>query len=167
MGQRHRGHRPDLGRGSGEFPGKDSLFDTAIRYQLRYGYANGVELQIQSGGTSLRFEGTEGWVGNSGWRQPLEASSPEILASKIGTEETHLYTCRGGEHRNFIDCVRSREAPYFPAEVGHRCATVLHMGNISMGLGRKLSWDPASEAFVSDAEANALRSRPLREPWTL
>lgn len=153
--------------GSGEFPGKDSLFDTAIRYQLRYGYANGVELQIQSGGTSLRFEGTEGWVGNSGWRQPLEASSPEILASKIGPEETHLYTCRGGEHRNFIDCVRSREAPYFPAEVGHRCATVLHMGNISMGLGRKLSWDPAGEAFVSDAEANALRSRPLREPWTL
>ena len=78
-----------------------------------------------------------------------------------------MYTCAGGEHRNFLDCVRSRKVPYFPAEVGHRCATVLHIGNISMRLGRKLRWNPEKEEFVNDPEANTMRSQPMREPWTL
>jgi len=154
-------------QGEGEFPDESSIFDAAIRYKLRYVYANGVQLLIESGGTSLRFEGSEGWVGNAGWRKPLEASSPEILKSEIGPEETRLFTCAAGEHRDFLDCVRSRKEPYFPAEVGHRCATVMHMGNIAMRLGRKLRWDPVKEEFQDDPEANALRSRPLREPWTL
>ncbi|HJP00233.1 MAG TPA: hypothetical protein QF764_00515 [Planctomycetota bacterium] len=154
-------------QGEGQFPDEDSIFDTAIRYELRYLYASGVELVIESGGTSLRFEGSDGWVGNSGWRKPLEASSAEILKSEIGPQETRLFTCAGGEHRNFLDCVRSRKNPYFPAEVRHRCATVIHMGNIAMRLGRKLNWDPVKEEFEDDPEANALRSRPLREPWTL
>jgi predicted dehydrogenase len=153
--------------GEGEFPDKTSLFNTAMTYKVRYKYANGVELIVESGGTSLRFEGTDGWVGNEGWRKPLIANSPEILNSVIGPEETRLYTCAGGEHRNFLDCVRSRKSPYFPAEVGHRCATVLHIGNISMLLGRKLQWDPDKEQFVNDAEANDMRSQPMREPWTL
>jgi predicted dehydrogenase len=153
--------------GEGEFPDKSSLYNTAMRYRVDYKYANGVQLHIESGGTSLRFEGTDGWVGNAGWRKPLEASSQKILDSQIGPEETQLYTCAGGEHRNFLDCCRSRQVPYFPAEVGHRCATVLHIGNISMRLGRKLQWDPQAEAFVDDAEADAMRSQPMREPWTL
>jgi hypothetical protein len=153
--------------GEGVFPDSSSLYDTAMQYKLHYRYANGVELFIESGGTSLRFEGSEGWVGNEGWRKPLQASSPKILESVIGPEETHLYTCAGGEHRNFLDCVRTRKTPYFPAETGHRCATVLHLGNISMLLGRKLQWDPAREAFVNDDAANNMRSRPMREPWTL
>ncbi len=36
-----------------------------------------------------------------------------------------------------------------------------------MQLGRKLSWDPATESFASDAEANSMLSRPRREPWTI
>ena len=137
--------------GEGEFPDESSLYNTAMEYKLHYKYANGVELYIESGGTSLRFEGTDGWVGNEGWRKPLKASSQKILDSVIGPDEVHLYTCAGGEHRNFLDCFRSRKTPYFPAEVGHRCATVLHIGNISMRLGRRLRWDPDAEAFLDDA----------------
>jgi len=154
-------------QGEGEFPDEDSIFDTAIRYELRYQYGNGVQLLIGSGGTSLRFEGSDGWLGNAGWRKPLEASSAEILESKIGPEETRLDRCVAGEHRNFLDCVRSRRSPCFPAEIGHRCATVMHMGNIAMRLGRKLRWDPGKEEFQRDPGANAMRSRPLRAPWTL
>ena len=43
----------------------------------------------------------------------------------------------------------------------------MHMGNIAMKLDRKLHWNPGSEEFVDDPEANALRTRPMREPWTL
>jgi hypothetical protein len=153
--------------GEGEFPDKTSLYDTAMTYKVLYRYANGVELLVESGGTSLRFEGTDGWVGNDGWRKPLKASSQKILDSVIGPEEIHLYTCAGGEHRNFLDCVRSRKSPYFPAEVGHRCATVLHIGNISMQLGKKLQWNPEKEQFVNNAQANAMCSQPMRKPWKL
>jgi myo-inositol 2-dehydrogenase / D-chiro-inositol 1-dehydrogenase len=154
-------------KGEGEFPDATSLYNTAMSYEVQYKYANGVELHIKSGGTSLRFEGTDGWVGNEGWRKPLKASSQKILDSVIGPEETQLYTCTGGEHRNFLDCVRSRKVPYFPAEVGHRCATVLHIGNISMRLDRRLQWNPDKEEFVDDAQANAMCSQPMRKPWTL
>jgi len=143
------------------------LYDVYHDYHLVYRYANGVELHVDSGGTGLRFEGTDGWVGNKGWRQPLEASSKDILQSKIGPDELHLFTCPQGEHRNFLDCVKSRRDPYFPAEVGHRCSTVAHIGNIAMDLGRKLRWDPDKEEFPGDETANRKRGRAFREPWEL
>jgi hypothetical protein len=97
----------------------------------------------------------------------VEASSKAILDSPIGPNDLHLETCPAGEHRNFLDCVKSRKDAYFPAEIGHRCSTVMHLGNIAMGLGRKLQWDPAQERFVNDDTANRHLSRPMREPWGL
>ncbi len=143
------------------------LYDTFYEYHLVYRYANGVQMHVDSGGTGLRFEGTDGWVGNDSWRAPLKASSPEILRSVIGPEEIHLYTCPDGEQRNFLDCVKTRRDPYFPAEVGHRCSTIAHMGNIAMELGRKLRWNPETEEFLNDDTANRMRNRACREPWRL
>lgn len=145
----------------------DGLYDTFHNFALNYTYANDVTMEVKSGGVRLRFVGTDGWVGNRGWRGPVEASSPEILNALVGAEKQELYTCAGGEQRNFLDCVKSRRAPYFPAEIGHRCATVMHIGNIAMELGRKLTWNPEREEFVGDQVANSRRSRFMREPWTL
>jgi len=142
------------------------LYDTFYEYHLTYRYANGVELRVDSGGTGLRFEGTDGWVGNKSWRAKVEASSNDILESTIGPNDIHLFTCPAGEHRNFLDCVKSRRDPYFPAEIGHRCCSVAHIGNIAMELGRRLRWDPITEQFDDD-EANRLRSRAMREPWRI
>jgi predicted dehydrogenase len=143
------------------------LYNTFHEFHLKYAYANGVEMSVDSGGVALKFEGTDGWVGNDGWIGPLQASSPEILKSVIGPGELHLYTCVGGEHRNFLDCVKSRREPYFPAEIGHRCASVCHIGNIAMLTGRKLGWDPAAEHFVNDPAADRFISRAMRAPWRL
>jgi len=145
----------------------DGLYDTFIEYHLKYRYANGVELFVDSGGTSLRFEGTGGWVGNAGWARPVEASSPEILHSEIGPGEVQLYTCPAGEHRDFLDAVRTRRDPYQPAEIGHRVATIAHIGNIAMWTGRRLRWDPEKEIFPDDAEANRYLARSMRSPWSL
>ena len=143
------------------------LYDTFHSFELTYTYASGVPMVVKSGGVFIRFEGSEGWVGNTGWRGPLEASSPALLNSVIGADETRLFTCPAGEHRNFLDCVVSRREPYFPAEIGHRCSTVMHLGNLSMQLGRKLRWDPAREEFIGDEAANRLRSRVPRAPWVV
>jgi len=143
------------------------LYDTAKEYHIEYKYAGGVTLIVKSGNPSLRFEGSEGWIGNVGWRAPLQAEPKSILDSVIGPDEIHLYTCQGGEQRNFLDCIKSRKECYFPPEIGQRCFTIAHIGNISMLLGRKLKWNPDKEEFVNDEQANRMLSRSMRSPWHL
>lgn len=146
---------------------KEGLYDTAKEYRIEYKYANGVGLIVTSGNPSLRFEGSEGWIGNIGWRAKLQAEPENILDSVIGPNEIHLYTCPAGEQRNFLDCVKSRKDCYFPPEIGHRCFTIAHIGNISMLLGRKLKWDPDKERFINDEQADRMLSRSMRSPWHL
>jgi len=152
--------------GKGEF-WQDGLYNTAKEFHIEYKYADGVRLIVTSGTPSLRFEGSEGWIGNRGWRAPLQAEPKSILDSVIGPNEIHLYTCKAGEQRNFLDCVKSRKDCYFPPEIGQRCFTIAHIGNISMLLGRKLRWKPETERFVNDEQANRMLSRTMRSPWRL
>ena len=151
--------------GKGEFLSGD-IYNTANIFDLMYEYANGVTMQVYSGGTSIGFEGTEGWIQCLGWRGELEASKESILKAELKRGDTRLYTA-ASEHRNFIDCVKSRKETFVPVEVGHRTASALHIGNIAMKLGRKVNWDPEKEAFIDDDEANAMRSRVSRDPWKL
>jgi predicted dehydrogenase len=143
------------------------LYDTVKDYDVTYKYANGVVMTCTPGNPSIKFIGTDGWVGNRGWRGKVEASSDKILNSVIGDEEIKLFTEPAGEHRNFLDCVKSRKDPYFPVDIGHRISTVCHLGNLSIKLSRKLKWDPEEEQFFNDADATAMMSRPMREPWSL
>ena len=152
--------------GSGTF-WEGGLYNTVKDYDVTYKYANGVIMTCRPGGASIKFIGTEGWVGNRSWTGPLEASSDDILNSVIGPDEVRLYTNTAGEHRDFLDCVKSRKDPYFPVDIGHRVSTVCHLGNIAIKLGRKLKWDPDKEVFPDDDEANQMLSRAMRSPWTL
>ena len=150
----------------GEFP-KDGLFSTATRVAFRAKYANGVELicktQIPKQ-YAARFEGTEGWV-EAGWAT-YKTYPKSLQRSIIGPNEIHLYESRD-HYRNFIDCVKTRKEPIAPVEIGHRSASICHLGNIAMMLKRKLQWDPDREQFINDDQANRMLSRPMRSPWHL
>jgi len=143
------------------------LFNTVKDYDVTYRYANGVIMTCKPGKPSIKFIGSDGWVGNEGWRGPVKASSPDILNSKIGPNELHLYTNPECEHDDFLKCMKTRKDPYFPVDIGHRVSTVCHLANIALRLGRKLKWDPEKERFPNDDQANAMMSRPLRAPWKL
>jgi len=41
--------------------------------------------------------------------------------------------------------MKSRELPICDVEIGHRTATVCHLGNIALRLGRRLRWDSSAE----------------------
>ena len=150
--------------GTGTYWG-GGLYNTVKDYDVTYRYSNGVVMSCKPGNPSIKFIGSDGWVGNTGWRAPVQASSKEILESKIGPDEIHLYTNPAGEHDDFLKCVKSRKDPYFPVDIGHRVSTVCHLANIAIKVGRKLKWDPVREQFVGDEAANVLLSRPLRAPW--
>ena len=143
----------------------DTPWNTATEYYFECNYANGVQLIVSDKlKRGVTFEGTDGWL----WvtRGNWDASDKAMLESEIGEGEIHLY--KSEDHfSDFIDCVISREQPVAPCETAHRSITISHLGNIAMILGRDLQWDPEKEEFIGDEEANAMRSRPLRDPWTL
>jgi len=154
-------------RGTGTY-WEGGLFNTVKDYDVTYRYASGVVMTCRPGNPSIKFIGSEGWVGNEGWDAPVQASSREILDAKIGPEEFHATGNPAGEHRDFLDCVKSRKDPYFPVDIGHRVSTVCHLGNIAIHLGRKLNWDPKAEKFINDEQADELcRVRRMRKPWSL
>ena len=144
----------------------EGLYDTAHHYNIEYLYANGVRMIVDTGPVNLTFQGSDGWIRCDGWQGPLKASSPKISNSMIEPDEIRLFKGNGPQ-RNFLDCVKTRKDPYFPAEIGHRCCCLAHLGDIAMDLGRKVRWNPDTEEFINDAQANRLRSRSMREPWTL
>ena len=132
-------------------------------YELTYTYANGVVLEVTSSSASIRFEGSDGWVGKS-WRGQLEASNPAILRQTYDPATSKIWRKRPREHRDFLDCLKSGQPPMYTAEALHRLSTTLHIGAIAMELGRPLKWDPQEEKF-DDTAANALRSRTRHDDW--
>ncbi|GAF91475.1 unnamed protein product, partial [marine sediment metagenome] len=68
-----------------------------------------------------------------------------------------------GDHMaNLFHCVKTREMPVSPVQVQHRTVTACHLTNISLRLGRKLTWDPKAEQITGDDEANAWQKRKQR-----
>ena len=174
-GTEHTG--PVTVAGKGDFPPHDAVFNTTPTFELLYEYADGVQMSVKSDGPYIRFRGSSGWIYSPGWRGALQASDREILQTKVDPDKVKIYRPseiiaardggKGGEHRNFYDCVRSRKPTYAPAEIGHRSITIAHLGNIAMLLSRKLRWNPDLEDFVGDSQASAMLSRPQRSPWTI
>ncbi|MBC8875591.1 MAG: Gfo/Idh/MocA family oxidoreductase [Planctomycetes bacterium] len=159
--------------GRGEFPPIDGLWNVILGFDLRYRYANGVELFYTNAGRNstskqvhVRFEGTEGWI--CAWYGPdrLEAEPESLLTAQVNPEDFPFV--QENEKRNFLNCVKTRERTLADAEVGHRSSSVAQLGYIACQVGRKLHWDPTVERFVGDDEANQLLCLlPGREPWNV
>ena len=77
---------------------------------------------------------------------------------------------QGFDHfANFIDAVRKRDPKILtaPVEEGAISAGLCHLGNIAYRLGRTLTFDPKTETFPGDAEANKMLTRPYRKPFVV
>lgn len=141
----------------------DDIWNTAREYYFECEYANGIVLIVDNSGGGVTFIGDDGWIQvNRGW---MKCSSDEILKSRIGDDEIHLYESQN-HAKNFIDGIVTRKETIAPAETGHRSISIVHLGNIAMQLERSnLKWDPEKEIFPDDEEANRMLSRPKREWW--
>lgn len=149
--------------GRGVIP-PDSVNSVPRDYELSYTYDNGVTMQVKSGATFIRFEGSTGWVGVNGWTGPLEASDLNLFRRTYDPAGNRMWPRPPREHRNFIDAIRSQTLPTYSAEALHRLSTVMHIGAIAMELSKPLRWDPKSESF-DDPAANELRQRSSRDDW--
>lgn len=70
--------------------------------------------------------------------------------------------------QNFVECVKTREAPIADPIVGGGSVIVCHIGAIALRLGQgtKLKWDPKTHQF-DNKDANAMLSRPYRDGYKL
>jgi predicted dehydrogenase len=143
-------------------------FEVPATCRVNYQYENGVRVvlgqeqkDIPQGTT---FIGSEGRIFVD--RKKITSEPKEVVTIKLGDNDVHL--AKGGSHhQNFLDCIKSRELPICDVEIGHRSATVCHLGNIALRLGRKVRWDPSAEQFVGDADADKWLDRPRRAPYTI
>ncbi|MDG3005338.1 Gfo/Idh/MocA family protein [Paludisphaera mucosa] len=146
---------------------KDGWFEVAETSRIVYTYDDGVRLvclQGEGSGHSVQFEGETGSIGVS--RGSIASTPKELIHEPLGEKDVHLQVSKN-HHQNWLDCIRSRERPICDLAVGHRSATVCHLGNIAIRTGRKIAWDPKAETIVGDPEAAAMLSRPYRAPWRL
>jgi predicted dehydrogenase len=135
---------------------------------LRFVYASGVTMIHDEFEGDLKAdcvcEGDGGKILVS--RSGISSRPESILAEPLGKDAKHVMASND-HHRNWLDAIRGNKETICPAEIGHRSATICHLGNIGYRLGRKLKWDPAKEEFADDSEAQRLTAREPRPKWKL
>ena len=140
-------------------------FNTAGEFTVDLIYPGDVLVQVVLGDEGLLFEGDEGRLYVNRGRitgKPVEELAERPLpADAIRLYESHNHM------GNFFDCIKSRKQPISDVESQHRSVSACHLANISLRLGRKLTWDAAKEQFVGDSEANGMLSRPQREKYEI
>ena len=66
---------------------------------------------------------------------------------------------------DFSEAVKTRTKFALNEANGHRSCTLVNLGIIALRLRRKLYFDPRSQRFEGDEEANRLIDQPMRAPW--
>jgi hypothetical protein len=101
------------------------------------------------------------WLTNKS-PDPYRSFTKEIDEGVPPTETGAL-----GHVVNFYDAVRANnpETLRVSIEEIHRSTVLCHLANISCRLGRQLAFNPETEKFAGDAEADELLTRQYRKPY--
>ncbi len=69
--------------------------------------------------------------------------------------------------RNFLDCIKSRQATYCTPEEGHRSTSLAHLATIALLTKERLEWDGKAERFSNSEKANKLLEYEYRKPYNI
>lgn len=102
-----------------------------------------------------------------------EISDKSLLDIPLDTLNVQLI--KSTNHaQNFIDAIKDRNKPIADVEIGHRSATIGHLGNIArwvsektQEVGVKMNWDTKTEKFTNNDWGNHFLSRPRRAGFEL
>lgn len=88
---------------------------------------------------------------------------PEDLVEK--DIELHVASATRNHMKNFLAAIEKGTKPVADIEQGHISSASCILANMSMKLGRSLSYDPVRKIVVDDEEATELLGRPYRKGW--
>jgi predicted dehydrogenase len=135
-------------------------------------YANGVVVsyELESGpmGGAI-FTGEDCKIEIN--RNKFVTNPPDFVKNPPAAAEAEVWEGAGWIARphiqNWLDSIKTRQLPNADVEIGHRSISVCHLANIARLLGRRLRWNPETEQFVDDTEANTYLNRPRRKGYEL
>jgi predicted dehydrogenase len=158
----------------------DDAWTVHSNYHVEMQYPKNVQVILDNKfENGLRFEGDEGWVfccrseekitasdptapTDRAALLPLRTSDPKIL-SPLDDNAVRWMPSRT-HHGNWLESIVANRQPIAPIQQSARSLEACAAAWISMKLKRKLTWDVATEMFVGDDAANALRERKARKP---
>lgn len=166
---------PEKIEGTGEFP-TNKIWNVHGAYHVELTYQGNIRLTVsdkfQNG---IKFIGDEGWIfvcrdqaatasdpkGASALKW-LDASDKKLLdPNGVTVQFPHSLE----HHKNWLECVVSRQTPLAPAPIAHRANAACILSWVAMKLARPLTWDAKAEQFLNDDQANSMLSRPERAPY--
>jgi len=151
---------PNVQLATFEYPKEKKLLVFEVRHWLcNHEAALGTGPDNEIG---VLFFGTDGFMVIDNGYQTYLGKKREPGPSSAGSGEDRHFA-------NFIEAVRRRKPELLTAEIeeGHLSAGLCHLANISYRTGRSLRFDPATEKFIGDPQADSLLKRSYRPPFVV
>ncbi|GMW00324.1 MAG: dehydrogenase [Candidatus Hydrogenedentota bacterium] len=141
-------------------------------------YADGATLAFEVRGRATNFEADTRignlFYGSEGYFIDGDEAKEDNQYRFVGNNDKTLSVKDPGVKtegcwQNFVTAVLSgkEEDNFAPASEGFIASAHGHLANISYRLGRALDFDPATERFVNDDEANAMLTRHYHPDFTV
>ncbi|MCU1234670.1 MAG: Myo-inositol 2-dehydrogenase [Candidatus Solibacter sp.] len=152
------------------WPMADSAFGA-----VAFRYASGATVRLEMPAAGSELQGGVIFVGEKGRvevvRNGFRADPVTLIKDVPPREEVEKWNRAQWQAQfhmqDWLDAMRQRSTPVADVEIGHRSVSVCHLVNITRQLNRKVKWDPDTETFPGDAEANAFVDRPRRKGYEL
>lgn len=148
-------------------PEGSKLWNTWTEFNVQFRYEDGLTIDYKMDSPYLCVEGDEGWIqapfGDSKGR--FQASDPKILRIKLKESDSRVPT--RSDKADFISAIVNGTSVMCDAEVGHRTCSLGHISNIAIQRGKRLDWNPETERFTNDSDANLLLKGTYREKYAL
>jgi len=125
--------------------------------RIRMRYADGCEIILDGENVEPRMAYIEGPEGKL---YPNFESDIPGLRKKLAT-----FPDPESQVTDFAEAVRNRRKFALNESNGFRSCTLVNLGKIAIRLGRPLRFDPDTQRFIDDDEANRLIRQPMRAPW--
>ena len=127
--------------------------------RIRLKYADGCEIILDGENKDIWapfIQGPEGKL-YRGFKSDIPGLEQKI-ASLSGPEP---------QTTDFAQAVRLRQKFALNEENGHRSCTLVNLAKMAVRLGRPLRFNPTTQRFIEDEDANRLIHEPMRAPWHL
>jgi predicted dehydrogenase len=179
--------------GTGNYFIFDSDQETPNVQHLEFEYEDGTMLQFEVRGLGTNPEGDirigNLIYGSKGWMKMGSEDAGGVQVQFADVEMTpsgfSSYTEQPGpsfsdddpaksdsvvnHYTNWLNCIKSRNQNELRADIleGHLSSALCHLGNIATRLKRSLKFNPGTETFINDPEADSYLSKAYRYPYVL
>lgn len=109
----------------------------------------------------VAFYGNSGYmlIGRAAWKVVEKGNKVVIDRTADRSDMPHI--------ENFVSAIKSKGSLNCDIEEGYKSTLLAHLGNLAFRLGKPLSFDPATQTFVGDPDANAYLKRAGRKPFVI